>query len=269
MRHDLKIEPKTELIGIASEVVYMQKSYWCNASVRQLKLSVMRPRHWYPYDNLDRKNKVIVFFCGGGFAKQDINVWNAELAYFAKKGYACITAEYDCYPYTRWPEQLEECKAAVRYIRAHAAEWDLDTENMCAMGDSAGGYLAVAMATTNGMKEYDKGAYLEYSSDIQVAVPWWSCGDMPREGVNKFGMDTSGMIMCSEYITKDTPPMAFFLGSEDKFIPPEIGVITYNKLQEVGVESELYMIEGAGHADLLIMQDEVKDLMIEFMERFM
>ena len=41
MRKVLKVEPKTELIGIASEVVYMQKPYWCNANVRQLRLSIM------------------------------------------------------------------------------------------------------------------------------------------------------------------------------------------------------------------------------------
>ena len=104
MRKVLKVEPKTELIGIASEVVYMQKPYWCNANVRQLKLSIMKPRHWYPYDNMDRKNPVIFFVCGGGFAKQDINVWNAELAYFAKHGYAVITAEYSVLPFTKWPD---------------------------------------------------------------------------------------------------------------------------------------------------------------------
>lgn len=266
MRTVLKIEPKTELIGVASEVVYMQKPYWCNANVRQLKLSIMKPRHWYDYDNKNRKNPVILFICGGGFAKQDINVWDAELAYFAKHGYAVITAEYSVLPYTKWPEQLQELKAAVRYIRAHAQELDLDAEKIAVMGESAGGYLATALAVTGNCPEYDVGENLDQSSAVQCAVPWWPVIDLSKE--ERLGnMNMSGFIDCAAYVTKDTPPICLFHGTKDHLVPHSQSEYMYETLQKAGVDTGLYLIEGADHADLLIMQDEVKALMLEFLDR--
>lgn len=269
MKNVLTIEPKTELIGIASEVVYLQKPYWCNANVRQLKLSVMKPRHWYDYDHKDRRNPVIMFFCGGGFAKQDINVWNAELAFFAKRGYAVITAEYSVLPYTKWPEQICELKAAVRYVRAHAEELNINADKIAVMGESAGGFLAAAMAVTSGTREFDTvGGYMEQSSAVQCAVPWWpvvNMGDKPTVA----GMDTSGFINCTDWVTSNTPPMALFHGTKDHLVPQLESEIMYEALQKAGVDSELYIIEGADHADLLIMQDEVKELMVSFLDKHM
>ena len=266
MRKVLKVEPKTELIGIASEVVYMQKPYWCNANVRQLKLSIMKPRHWYPYDNMDRKNPVIFFVWGGGFAKQDINVWNAELAYFAKHGYAVITAEYSVLPFTKWPDQIQELKTAIRYIRAHSRELDLDTERIAVMGESAGGYLAAALAVTSGTREFDTGDYPEQSSAVQCALPWWPVIDLSKDK-NLGNMDMEGFIDCAAWVTADTPPMCLFHGTRDHLVPDSQSEYMYEALQKAGVDSDLYIIEGADHADLLIMQDEVKKLMLQFLDR--
>ena len=266
MRKVLNIEPKTELIGVASEVVYLQKPYWCNANVRQLKLSIMKPRHWYPYDNMDRKNPVIFFICGGGFAKQDINVWDAELAYFAKHGYAVVTAEYSVLPFTKWPEQIQELKAAIRYIRAHARELDLDVEKIAVMGESAGGYLSAALAVTSNTREYDVGDNLDQSSAVQCALPWWPVIDL--SGEESLGnMDMTGFIDCAACVTPQTPPVCLFHGTQDHLVSHSQSEYMYEALQKAGVDSDLYIIEGADHADLLIMQDEVKELMLAFLDK--
>ena len=266
MKRLLKIEPKTELIGIASEVVYMQKPYWCNADVRQLKLSIMKPRHWYDYDHKQNKNPVILFICGGGFSKQDINVWNAELAYFAKHGYAVVTAEYSVLPFTKWPEQLQELKTAVRYLRAHADELDLDTRRIAVMGESAGGYLSAALAVTSGDSAYDVGPYPDQSSAVQAAVPWWPVINMA--GRERLGnMDTTGFLDCAALVTPETPPMCLVHGTSDHLVSHSESERMYEALEKAGVDAELYLIDGGDHADLLIMQDEVKDLMLAFLDR--
>lgn len=268
MKQTLHIEVKTELIGIASEIVYWQKPYWCNANMRQLKLSIIRPRHWYDYDRKGKKNPVILFICGGGFAKQDINVWNAELAYFVKHGYAVATAEYSTLPFTKWPEQIEELKCAVRYLRANAEMFDLDVSKIAVMGESAGGYLAACLAVTNGDSRYEVGEHLDQSSRVDCVVPWWPVIDLSNQE-SFFNMDMTGFVNCAALVTNDTPPMCIFHGTTDHLVPHWHSEMMYDALQAHHVESELYLIEGADHADMKILQDENKERMLYFLDRHM
>lgn len=69
-----------------------------------------------------------------------------------------------------FPGQLEDAKAAIRYMRANAAKFQADPDRFVVMGESAGGHLASMLGLTNGMTEFDFGDHLDVSSDVQVAV---------------------------------------------------------------------------------------------------
>lgn len=159
MKESLQLENNTHILGLTSEIVYMQKPYWCNLTERQLKLSIIRPRDYFDYD---RKVSwpLIVFICGGGFQKMDRNVHIPELTYFAERGFIVADVEYSVLPYTEFPEPLEEVKAAIRYLRVNAAKFGIQKEHITIMGESAGGYLSGMVAATNGDAQYEKGDYL-------------------------------------------------------------------------------------------------------------
>ncbi|MDR1618911.1 MAG: hypothetical protein LBS06_07695, partial [Treponema sp.] len=88
MKKILKIGVKDPVVVLASEIVYGQRKEWCDATYRQLKMSLLRPRSFFPYDDKKTRLPVIVWICGGGFTEVDRNVWMPEMAWFTKRGFA-------------------------------------------------------------------------------------------------------------------------------------------------------------------------------------
>ena len=69
------------------------------------------------------------------------------------------------------------------------------------------------------------------------------------------------------FITKDCPPFLIFHGTGDTVVPPRQGEALYEALQEKGIESDLYLLEGAEHGDQHFVQKEVKALMLDFLKK--
>ena len=84
--------------------------------------------------------------------------------------------EFQFSQHATFPAQIEDCKAAVRWLRAHAAEYSLDPNGFGAWGASAGGHLVALLATTGDVKEFDSGTNA-VSSRIQACV--WTFLDQP------------------------------------------------------------------------------------------
>lgn len=73
-------------------------------------------------------------------------------------------------------------KAAVRFLREHAKEYGIDPAKIGVLGDSAGGYLAQMSGATNGEKQFDKGDFLNQSSDVQAVVSLYGLSDLRNIG---------------------------------------------------------------------------------------
>lgn len=89
--------------------------------------------------------------------------------------------------------QLCDIKAAIRYLRAYAKRYRINSEKFGVMGESAGGYLT-CMAALDQDKKLDTGEYLEYSSQVQAACPWYPPTDashFPYDDVEKAAMSSS------------------------------------------------------------------------------
>lgn len=99
---------------------------------------------------------------------------SAHLAYLAKlalNGFAVASVEYRTSNEGAYPMPLEDVKAAIRYLKAHAERYSLDENKFGVAGESAGGYLA-AMCALNNDKSLDVGNYLDYSSEVQACCPF-------------------------------------------------------------------------------------------------
>lgn len=113
---------------------------------------------------------------------------SAHLAYLselARSGFVVASIEYRTSNEAAYPKQLEDVKAAIRYLRAHSERYNIDTERFGVMGESAGGYLT-AMAALNNDTVYDVGEYTEQSSKVQAACPWY-----PPTDVSSFPYETA------------------------------------------------------------------------------
>ena len=113
----------------------------------------------------------ILFIHGGGWVHGDRSGLAKLIAWLAERGYVGVSIDYDLSPGVRFPVALEECKEAVRWLRAHAAEYHVDPQRIAVAGGSAGGELAALVALTGGDARYEStGAEKGFSSSVKAAV---------------------------------------------------------------------------------------------------
>lgn len=259
-----------------SDITYAQVDSWYDHCRRDLKLDLI-----YPEDMSDKRYPCIVWICGGGWMRMDRSAHLSYLSTLAHQGFVVCSVEYRTSNEGCYPMQIEDVKAAIRYLRAHADRYRIDKEHFGAMGESAGGFLT-CMAALDHDKVHDVGEYLEESSSIQAACPWY-----PPTNLSTFkykdaeecaasmeslllGYNTMRNIKEAynsspvSKVTKDAPPFLIIHGINDQTVPFEQSEELYDKLIENGCDADLIALEGADHADLQFFQDELWDRIIEF-----
>src|SRR5688500_15661399 len=146
-----------------------------------LKLNIARPK-------ADAKKlPCLVFIHGGGWAGGDRTVHDDATWNLAKAGYVSATVGYRLAPKHRFPAQIHDVKAAIRYLRAHAEEHGLDPDRIAVCGFSAGAHLCMRLGTTDkddGL-EVD-GGWADQSSAVQAVVAFFgptdlTAADLPAE----------------------------------------------------------------------------------------
>ena len=125
---------------------------------------------------------LIVWIHGGAFlfgSKEGFPVEPVPL-HFLLEGYAIASINYRLSPEALFPAQLEDCKAAIRWLRAHADEFGIDPNRIGAWGASAGGNLAALLGTTGEVREFEVGENLDYSSRVQAVCDFYGPTDFCR-----------------------------------------------------------------------------------------
>lgn len=240
---------------------------------------------------------LIVWINGSGWRKCDKNLMVGEIQYFAERGYAVAFIQYRHSGEGHFPDQLIDVKTAVRFLRAHAAEYGIDPERIAAMGRSAGGHLASWMAmNTDG---FDSEEWSGYSSHVQAAVNFFGPADIktlnlievenfknPNHRWHKLeethggallGGDPDTMIERSDAaspifrISDKTAPIIILHGDEDPLVPLAISEDFYDRLVKAGLEhqTELYVVRGGGHGTRELFQAECKEHILRFLNRYL
>src|SRR5258708_1344856 len=125
------------------------------------------------YIPTDRQGEpLIVFIHGGGFEHGDkagdsINPNNLQWLW---QGYAMASVNYRLLQHALWPAQIEDCKAAIRWLKAHANDYGYSPSKIAVVGESAGGHLVAMIGTTSGKKLFDTGDNLDQTSDVTCIV---------------------------------------------------------------------------------------------------
>lgn len=275
MRETITVEVKAPQYVVAADVAFAQVDAWYGHTRRDLKMDII-----YPEDK-NEKYPCIVWICGGAWLTMDKSAHLAYLSELARSGFVVASVEYRTSNEAKYPLPLMDVKAAVRYLRAHSERYRIDTERFGVMGESAGGYLTSMTALVND-KKYDVGEYLEYSSKVQAACPWYPPTDVQRFpyssaeeaaasaeslllGKNVALNREEALAICPvTYVTKDAPPFMIIHGTEDGTVPFAQGELLHDKLEEAGCDVKLVAIKGADHADLQFFQNELWERIIDF-----
>ena len=205
---------------------------------------------------------------------------------YHQKGYAIAGINYRLIGTDPFPAQLEDCKSAVRWLRANAKKYGLDANRIGVWGVSAGGHLAALLGTTGYTKEFDVGEHLDQSSAVQCVCDLFGPADLPNifedaqlEGrlrgeqatVRKFlggdlrdKMDLAFKATPTFHVNKSSAPFLIFHGDKDMIVPVRQSERLHEELKKAGVESEYVVVKDAGHGAVGFLTPEV----LEKIERF-
>lgn len=279
MKKILKPETTKPQYVVTTDITYVQVDSWFGHCRRDLKLDLI-----YPEDGEGKTYPCIVWICGGAWQRMDKAAHLAYLGTLAQEGFVVASVEYRTSNEGTHPMQLCDIKAAIRYLRAYAKRYRINSEKFGVMGESAGGYLT-CMAALDQDKKLDTGEYLEYSSQVQAACPWYPPTDashFPYDDVEKAAMSSESLLMGFNVmthpqeayenspvskVTPDAPPFLLIHGTKDSTVPFSQSEELYDALEVAGCDVTLLALDGAEHADLMFFQDEVWQQIIAFFKR--
>ncbi len=213
----------------------------------------------------------IVIIHGGGWtggdkgAEREINIGNT----LASHGYVCISINYLLQKEGNlpiWPQNLNDCKMAVRWLRANSKEWNVDPKNIGVIGGSAGGHLAALVGLTGDDPKWDPApGQVKLSTSVQAVVDLY--GPMAEGGANltlllgktrEEAPELYRQISPFSHIDAKDPPFLIIHGTGDKTVPLSDSERFAGALKTAGVAHELLIIPGAPHS--FHLQPKEKDL---------
>lgn len=188
-------------------------------------------------------------------------------------GFAVASVTYRFSQDAPFPAQIEDCRAAIRWLRAHAGELNIDPSRIGVWGSSAGGHLVALLGTTGDRKEWDKGENLDHSAHVQAVCDWFGpselltmgaqsapggriqhdAPDSPESrligGAVQDNKDKARAASPLTYVSPDDPPFLIMHGDADPVVPHQQSVLLNDALTKAGVPSRLETLAGSGHGD--------------------
>jgi acetyl esterase/lipase len=181
-----------------------------------------------------------------------------------RKGYAVASINYRLSQHAVFPAQIEDCKAAIRWLRANADKYNLDPERVGVWGLSAGGHLVALLGTTGDVKQWDRyGGNLDQSSRVQCVVDWFGPtelagmgaeGDPPGSpvalligGPAQENKEKAHKASPLSYVDKRSAPFLIMHGDKDDIVPLKQSELLADALKKAGVEVALQVVKGNGH----------------------
>jgi len=208
---------------------------------------------------------VILWIHGGGWSHGRKEQHSPAVS-FLTDGYAVASIDYRLSGEAPFPAQIEDCKAAVRWLRANAAKYNLDADRIGAWGHSAGGHLSALLGTSAGVQELEgNGDNMSYSSRVQAVCDVSGPADLLRLYYDASDGSTGKRTKATSYIdallggpadqnktkamaaspityvSKDDPPFLIIHGKNDSSVPASQGELLAAALKAAGVETTLEM----------------------------
>jgi acetyl esterase/lipase len=230
---------------------------------------------------------LVISVPGGGFVRAPKVGAGTVRRHLAQAGYVVASVEYrTTMQGATFIEGVSDVKAAVRYLRAHAAEFGIDPKRVALWGESAGGYIASMVGVTAGDKRFESGSDADQSSDVQAVVNKFGGSDLtllaagfdePTVAANSgahiplahwvLGANEKGIALAdapdavrdadpATYATKSAPPFLLFHGSDDRIVSPVQTAHLHAALRAAGADSTRYLVRGAGHGEIAVVSGE-------------
>jgi acetyl esterase/lipase len=247
-------------VRLLSDVPYLEPA-------RKEKLDIYLPRAGAK----DALRPAVVYFHGGGWTHGDKATERERNigGHLAAAGYVFVSVNYILGP-KQWPQNLLDCKNAIRFVRQHASEYGVDPERIAAMGTSAGGHLALMAAYTANQQFEPATPYPGVSNRVLAVVDFYGMSDLlTRRQVLEDGTPTDKLADSQSpavlgakrsedpelwrnaspvtHVTASSPPTFIVHGLSDPTVNYGQAIELANVLRQHHVPHELMLLEGIGH----------------------
>lgn len=203
------------------------------------------------------------------------------------KGWVVASLNYRLSQHAVFPAQIEDCKAALRFLRAHAADYHIDQDRVAVWGASAGGHLALLLGVTAKTREFDVGGHLDQSSAVSCVINWFGPADFLRWGhvpearaANKDEVlakllggppeekrDLARKASPVTWVDRHSAPTLTMHGDADPLVPVLQSKDLAAAFKAAGVPHILKIYPGQGHGGPRFHDDAARDLMLAFVEQ--
>jgi acetyl esterase/lipase len=245
------------------------------------KMDIIRPR-----EVSHQPRPAILLVHGGGFRAGSKEGYIPLAIKLAENGYVAATADYRLAPRHQFPAAVEDVKAAVRFLRANAAKYNVDSKHIGALGGSAGGHLVLMLGLTSGVQEFEgSGPNLDQSSAVQCVVDFYGPTDFTQsyaksvDAAEVLPLFLGGDLVHQRlihmrasplnWVTPNAAPTLAIHGTADTYVAYEHSLWLIERLIAAGVPAELETISGAGHGFKGADEQRAEDRALGWFEKYL
>ena len=287
----IDVESSVQEIGCHQNVTFAQYFTWPES---RLQMDIYLPA-------TQEKSPAVIFVPGGWWLTAP-KVAGIQICYqLAQAGFVAASIEYRHIGTANYIESIGDVKAAIRYLRAHADNFNIDKDKIAVMGMSAGGYLASMVGVTSGIAKFDFGDNLDESSAVQAVVDIFGPTDL-NHIADDFSAETQKMYYSSaspislfvngvpcyrgnrggnlrempvtaleanpiHYVGTNTPPFLIMHGNADKIVSPSQSKLLYDELSGRGLDADYYILNGGEHNAAHFYQPTTFKIIVDFLNR--
>lgn len=248
---------------------------------------------YLPEKPSDKPLPLIVHIHGGGWMAG--NKFPCPVTGMALKGYAVASVEYRFSQKAKFPAQIQDCQAAIRWLRAHSKQYNFDPDRVGVVGGSAGGHLSALVGTSGGKKAFTSiGGNEEQSDRVQAVCDYFGPADFSTvveqadadknvKNIFKFNTPSdpyseligtklddkakADAVSPVHYVSKDNPPFLILHGTHDALVPLAQSEQLTAALKEKGVEVWLQKLPGSGHGGPAFNKPALLQLIQNFFDK--
>lgn len=249
---------------------------------------------YLPEKSTDKPMPVVVWVHGGGWWGGDKN--GCPAVGMVPQGYAAVSIEYRFSKKAVFPAQIQDCQAAIRWLRANSAKYHLDPDHIGVWGASAGGHLVALLGTSGGKKAFVPiGGNEDQSDRVQAVCDLFGPADFntvmsqaaednavknifkfntPEDPYSaligvKLGEDKEkgDAVSPVHYVSKDNAPILILHGTADALVPFAQSMEFADALKNAGVDVTLQKFPGAGHGGSVFNLPAVQKLTKTFFDK--
>lgn len=250
---------------------------------------------YVPEKSADKPLPLIVHIHGGGWIGG--SKFPCPVTGMVLRDYAVASVEYRFSQKAKFPAQIQDCQAAIRWLRAHAKQYNFDTEHVGVIGGSAGGHLSALVGTSGGKKAFAAiGGNEDQSDRVQAVcdifgptdfstVIQQAADDKNVKNIFKFNTPSdpyssligtqlddkpkADAVSPVHYVSKDNPPFLILHGTHDTLVPYAQSVELEAALKAQGVPVWLQTLPGSGHGTGSFGKPAVTNLTQTFFDKYL